>query len=985
MSVQQKLKFLQVNLNRCKAAQDLMFQTTKELGIDIILGQEPNRSKSKNLLCDINCDTFIYTNKQMAVKYIHKDIGFVSVECTKLALISCYFSPNKDLEQYKDFLKRLQTYICNIKNKIIVIGGDFNAHFTHGNTLASDERGRIFDQWAAVCGLVLVNEGDTPTFSGPQGTSIIDATLTSERHINYIKNWTVQEDYENLSDHNNILFEVNCTTDTMNRPEMRGWKVTPALLNNINLKPHDMIWDHNTDKNITSAETLVRALTDTCNNNFPAKTYKGPKRTPAYWWNDEVSEKRKECIKCRRKLTRINKTKKTDAEKSLTKEEYRTSRNKLKTAINQSKELTWKKLCADLENDPWGKAYKLIAKKFNTLPKFKLTDEEIQKQINLLFPQDKKEVWKQRKAERIIRFSEEELKYVLKKIKNGKSSGPDNIPPEIIKIVYNKKFNTVLNVYNDCLDKGIFPDIWKIARLVLLEKPKKDTAAETTYRPICLLDVAGKILEGLIKKRLEEELEEKQIIHTHQFGFRANRSTLNCLDKVLEVPKKLKTFAPRKQGFCVIALFDIKNAFNSASWKHIIKALVKANISNYLINIIHSYLSDRYIITSNGKKVPVTRGVPQGSVLGPTLWNILYNDVLNLDVGSDVTLVAYADDLAAVVKSKTPEDLKEKTERTIELIEMKLQELGLEMAPAKTEIIIMVGRRKLSSISIDIKGERISSKTEGKYMGVVLGKEVNFSTHLKVSCARAVTDIKTLGRLMSSVTGPAFKKRKLIMTAVTSRLLYGAPIWGDILKYKKYVNIIESTNRLMAIRITAAYRTVSLVAILALAQLPPLELKIREKQKIFKHGNKYKAEAREELIEEWEKRWETYEGWTKTFIPNLRSWLACTYVEHNYHTTQMLTGHGTFGSYLHRIGKLEKPNCWFCDENVDTPEHTLFHCPAWKQQRVRMENEYGKPVTKNNISMVLLESKESYRAVMKEVEGIMRGKEAEERRKKSRI
>lgn len=241
----------------------------------------------------------------------------------------------------------------------------------------------------------------------------------------------------------------------------------------------------------------------------------------------------------------------------------------------------------------------------------------------------------------------------------------------------------------------------------------------------------GKILETLIKTRLEDELKEKNIINDHQYGFRSGRSTINALQNITEIHKKIKEKAYQHQEFSILIAIDIKNAFNSAPWNGIITALREANISNYLIKIVQSYLTNRYILTNSGQKVQTTCGVPQGSVIGPTMWNIFYNRILNTQMPSGVTLIAYADDLAIVAQAKTKTMLEAVASLAVEKVANTLIEMELEMAPQKTEMLIIAGRRKLNNISIPIENTIIINQSVLKYMGVYLDKDLRMTAHIK--------------------------------------------------------------------------------------------------------------------------------------------------------------------------------------------------------------------------------------------------------------
>lgn len=104
-------------------------------------------------------------------------------------------------------------------------------------------------------------------------------------------------------------------------------------------------------------------------------------------------------------------------------------------------------------------------------------------------------------------LTEDELRTAAAKLKPGKAGGPDGVPPEATKLLAQSRPDLVLEYMNRCLREGRFPSRWKKGRLVLIPKPGKPPGTPGSYRPICLLDRLGKILERLILQRLETHLE----------------------------------------------------------------------------------------------------------------------------------------------------------------------------------------------------------------------------------------------------------------------------------------------------------------------------------------------------------------------------------------------------------------------------------------------------------------------------------------------
>ncbi|GJQ74571.1 hypothetical protein Trydic_g21432 [Trypoxylus dichotomus] len=115
-----------------------------------------------------------------------------------------------------------------------------------------------------------------------------------------------------------------------------------------------------------------------------------------------------------------------------------------------------------------------------------------------------------------------------------RAPGPDNITNEILKLVYQHSPHLLLDMYNECLAAGVFPTRWKVARLVLITKKQGDPDDPSTYRPLCMLDTAGKVLERLIRTRLQAVMEDAGGLSPRQYGFRRGRSTADALREVCD-------------------------------------------------------------------------------------------------------------------------------------------------------------------------------------------------------------------------------------------------------------------------------------------------------------------------------------------------------------------------------------------------------------------------------------------------------------------
>lgn len=954
-----ELKIMQLNVNRCRAAHDMLYTDTMREGIDVILGQEPNKKLCDKYLCDLDCDTFIYTSDKINVVKRHIGKGFVSVELEKVIFLSVYFSPNKDETSFGNFLYDISLYLRS-SCKETIIGGDFNAKMEIAGAKNQDRRGFLLEDWIASEGLIVINQGDQPTFECSRGSSIIDVTLATPKISNDIYGWYVNASKENMSDHKSIYMNLRHRKPSIpdknkDGADVKKWRTTEKSLKKFCEEARLY------SKTSLSPDQFIAKVENLCNTHFHSQNIK-PNRQPVYWWNATIADTRKKCTQLRRKITRHRARGEVPNEIL---QEYKAAKKAVKLEILKSKRDKWSQLCNELENDIWGRAYKIATKRLQHKYSPKPDKDTVDRQIMVLFPADtnvsREHVrWK---PTDIDRFSEGELKSAVEKLKTKKAAGPDCITAEILKAFIENNWKLTLNMYNSCLRKVSFPEQWKESRLVLIEKPKKALDAPTTFRPLCIMDAAGKIMELLIKERLQKECDKNHLISQNQYGFTKGKSTVMALTRLVEIKKEIKTRALQHQEFCVIVMLDIKNAFNTVRWKQINKALQMGGVNDGVRAMISSYLSDRKIVTPFGTKHQITCGVPQGSILGPLLWNIFYNKILQTKVEKGVELIAYADDLAVLVRAKTRTDLEDKTTYNVTEIIQELKKMELCIESTKTEMVIMEGRRTVLNMEICIEGVIIKSAEYAKYLGVYIDKNMRMTTHVKMIKEKANKITKALMSILPKVGGPSSSKRALLRSAVISTITYAAPAWIEAIKYKKYVLELERLTRKLAILSVSAYRTVSGVAVLAVAGLPPIELTLRERVEIHEHGPDFKETARKNLYKLWQNKWDEYNGWAKIFIENVEDWSTRKWGNLDYYTTQAITGHGSFGTYLYDIGKREEDKCLYCLQK-DTPEHCIFNCSKYDSIRGRASQRCGEVVTIQNVGRLLMKSESTWAAVM---------------------
>ncbi|KAH8292668.1 hypothetical protein KR044_013026, partial [Drosophila immigrans] len=144
-------------------------------------------------------------------------------------------------------------------------------------------------------------------------------------------------------------------------------------------------------------------------------------------------------------------------------------------------------------------------------------------------------------------------------------------------------------------------------RLVLLLKPGKDPGDPSAYRPLCMLEVTGKLFERIICNRIEGNLTDQRGLSEQQFGFRNRMSTVDAITKVVEQARDAIGGTRWRGGgkeYCLVNTLDVQNAFSSARWPKILQALKELDMPGYLVNLVASYFEDRvlYYNTAEGRQ-----------------------------------------------------------------------------------------------------------------------------------------------------------------------------------------------------------------------------------------------------------------------------------------------------------------------------------------------------------------------------------------------
>lgn len=969
------LKILQLNLNHCEAAHDLLIQTVRELKPDLALISEPYRHLTrKPWESDSTTKAVIWACGKYPFQSVvnNSETGFVVAKVEGIHFYSCYAPPSLTFGEFVDFLDRLTEDAK--QHTHVAIAGDFNSWATDWGSRETNARGEALLEAMSTLDVVLLNSGNKPTFIRGEATSIVDLTFVSSSLVKGNHSWEVMDIYT-ASDHSAIMWKVSTgqKRKRMNNKTTRiGWKVSsfdPASFK-AGLDT-DITRDGCAER---KSEDMMRRVSEACDATMPRK--RGTNHLPpVHWWNDEIAALRKECLATRRASQRGRN--RPNGEELVA--AYKMTRRKLNKAIKESKRKCWNELINEVEGDPWGRPYKAVMSHLRYQPMPTPTcPRTLEAIVSALFPErtEQDHLTEMHEIEEIPPITEKQLMAACNRIGNTKAPGMDGIPNVALKEAIKAAPSLFLEVYDACFKEGIFPKKWKRQRLVLLPKGKKPPDDPSAYRPLCMLDTAGKILEGIIHRRIEAIVEP--LLSNNQYGFRKGRSTLDAIDLVVQTAKEAISGTRWKGGgkkYCLVVTLDIKNAFNSAKWDCIMEALGKMNVPAYLRRMVASYFTDRILIydTEAGpQEHKITGGVPQGSVLGPLLWNVMYDGLLKIMLPRDVQLVAYADDVAIVIVAKHLEEINFAFDTTFERINQWMDTVDLKLAEHKTEAVLITSRKQLETITLRVGAHEITSQPFIRYLGVMIDARLNFRQQAEHVGAKASVVRACLARLMPNIGGPKQRRRTLLSSVVTSVLTYGISIWGDTLSTQESRRKVAPVHRLSALRVASAFRTVSEDAVCLIAGMLPVDLLAEERKALYRRRKttkeatteELKAEERRNSIRRWQTRWNNSQNgrWTYRLIPEVEVWLNRDHGEVNYYLTQMISGHGCFREYLFKFKHDTSPECPCCPGVSEDSEHVFFACPRFNSSRSTLETVLNEKLRPESVIKAMMASKIAWEA-----------------------
>ena len=271
---------------------------------------------------------------------------------------------------------------------------------------------------------------------------------------------------------------------------------------------------------------------------------------------------------------------------------------------------------------------------------------------------------------------------------------------------------------------------------------KGSTTDKSNYRPISLLPTFSKVYERIIFNQLLKIIETK--LSKYLCGFRRGYSTQHCLLNLLQAWQKHLS----NSGKVGAVLMDLSKAFDVLPHDLLIAKLWAYGVGTKSLRFLYSYLNDRKmrvrVESAFSEWLNVLLGVPQGSILGPLLFNIFVNDLFLCDL---VSFIAnYADDNTLYAMGHSLHDVMSMLESDVPIVVDWFRINQMVVNPDKFQFLLL-GCQKDEECTLVVDNNTITSTDYVKLLGVDIDNKLNFSSHISDLCAKANRKINALLRI----------------------------------------------------------------------------------------------------------------------------------------------------------------------------------------------------------------------------------------------
>jgi hypothetical protein len=397
--------------------------------------------------------------------------------------------------------------------------------------------------------------------------------------------------------------------------------------------------------------------------------------------------------------------------------------------------------------------------------------------------------------------TETEVRKLILSLPN-KQCGLDPIPMWLLKECIDELLSSITKIINLSLETNSFPIYFKKSIITpILKKNTLDPNVTENYRPISNLPFLSKLIERIVAKQLNEFLSTTDTLAKYQSAYRKFNSTETILSKITS--DLISRVADGEM--VLISVLDMSAAFDTVDHNHLLTKLeVEFGFRGNVLKWLHSYLIDRqYSVSFNNstsKDQPALHGVPQGSVLGPLLFNLYTNKLESIIHNLGFNTYCYADD-RLIFKSCPTDKQDSLTQEMVSCvidISSWMSANMLMINPTKTEFLWVASQRRqhlIKSQNIHIQGTNITPSKNIKFLGAYIDNSLSMEKQISTTVSSAFYVLRKLKNIRRCLT---VEGAKTLMNAfILSKLDYCNSILINLphFQYLRLQSILNAAAR----------------------------------------------------------------------------------------------------------------------------------------------------------------------------------------------
>ena len=372
-----------------------------------------------------------------------------------------------------------------------------------------------------------------------------------------------------------------------------------------------------------------------------------------------------------------------------------------------------------------------------------------------------------------------EVRTLLKNLVTDKAAGPDGIRPKELKIATAQISDSLSAFFNESLASGQLPEEFKSGLLLpIFKSGKTNSQRAENYRGISLTCILSKVLERIVHSQLCDHFQSSGTLSDSQYGFRRNHS---CSDLLVSTIDDWLLARDRKLNTAIVFL-DLKKAFDNVRHQNLLQCLQNADIGGTVLRWIHHFLTDRYYQLigpgepprdSNLRFMP-NKGVPQGSVLGPLLFNVYVSSLHDAARAKNVSLPSFADDFTLYSIRPTMTEAADAATSALQDISVLLEEKGLTISEGKTASMMIASSSSTYAPKplMYLNDSPIKMESQAALLGVTVDENLTWSAHIDALHRRICRKIGVLRRTMRRLTSAS--RRQFLISVIHPDFEYAA-------------------------------------------------------------------------------------------------------------------------------------------------------------------------------------------------------------------